>query len=176
MEPLDHGAVSCAGELKETTGERARDAKRVGHFGGVEPKHPARRNCGAEWTNGTGRMKAAGFVAVLGGLPDPVHDLPAGHDGCDEVATAQATLLGVVGSQPAIAVSTPSSYAVTVGGTTVFNGPPAPSNPSAPIVVDGATVWFSSQANAVWRWPGSGRAARAATVPLSGLQVAGGCR
>ena len=90
---------------------------------------------------------------------------------------ASAQVLGVFHAMPLIEVRPTSSYTVLLGaGTTVFAGPPDTANPSGPVVVDGATVWFSSQNAAVWRWDGAARAARVASAPLHALQVAGACR
>ncbi|HXM54323.1 MAG TPA: hypothetical protein VOB72_02965 [Candidatus Dormibacteraeota bacterium] len=90
---------------------------------------------------------------------------------------ASVQVLAVYGSEPVVAVTAGAIYTVFLGtGTTVFTGPTADADPGVPAVVDGATVWFSSQNAAVWRWTGSGRASRVADVPLRGLQVAGACR
>lgn len=90
---------------------------------------------------------------------------------------ASAQVLGAYGPDPLIGVTAGAIYTVFAGaGTTLFTGPTADADPGAPVVVDGATVWFSSQNAAVWRWTGTGRAMRAADVPLRSLQVAGACR
>src|SRR5207248_1762992 len=83
--------------------------------------------------------------------------------------------LEVYGAQPLIGVTAGAIYSVSLGaGTTVFTGPTADADPGSPAVVDGATVWFSSQGAAVWRWTGSGRATRVADLPLRSPAVAGG--
>jgi hypothetical protein len=90
---------------------------------------------------------------------------------------ADAKVLGVYHAMPLIGVTATSSTTVLLGAsTTVFTGPPDTGNPAGPVVVDGTTVWFSSLNAAVWRWDGTGRAARVASAPLHALQVAGACR
>jgi hypothetical protein len=90
---------------------------------------------------------------------------------------ASAQVLGVYSGMPLIEVKATNTYTILLGaGTTVFTGPPDTANPSGPVVVDGATAWFSSLNAAVWRWDGTGRAARVASAPLHALQVAGACR
>jgi hypothetical protein len=74
-----------------------------------------------------------------------------------------------------VAVTGGANYAVLMGGTTVFTGTTADTNPRGPIVVDGPTMWFSSLHGAVWRWDGADRARQVATIPLTSLQVVGGC-
>jgi hypothetical protein len=92
-------------------------------------------------------------------------------------AGASVQVLGVYGSEPLVAVTAGAIYTIFLGtGTTVFSGPTADADPGGPAVVDGATVWFSSAAAAVWRWTGSGRASRVADLPLHALQIAGACR
>jgi len=90
---------------------------------------------------------------------------------------ASVQVLGVYGTEPLIAATAGAIYTVFVGASTiVFTGSTGDADPGGPVVIDGATVWFSSQNAAVWRWTGSGRATRAADVPLRSLQVAGACR
>lgn len=155
-------------------------------------------------SSGPGEVAAEGrWVAVGGGFAfgldvDPAVAPPAGGgpgaanrvrrlDLRSHAVTTVASypgagvqVLGVYGSQPLIAVTAGAIYTVFLGGgasaTTVFTGPTADADPAGPTVVDGATVWFSSRAAAVWRWPGTGRATRVADVPVRGPQVAGGCR
>jgi hypothetical protein len=94
MEALDHGAVARIDEFQEAAGARARNAEYIGHLAGIEPVQVAGRDGGPERTGGTGRMETAGLVGVLGGVPDPKHDLGAGHHGGDERTAAIAALLG----------------------------------------------------------------------------------
>lgn len=151
---------------------------------------------------GTSRPVAADgrWVAIGGGFAfgqdlDPGTPAPAGAGpgaanrarrldlrtgAVDTVASypgAEVQVLGVYGALPLLAVTAGAIYTVYLGaGTTVFTGPTSAADPGAPVVVDGATAWFSSQGAAVWRWTGSGRAVRAADVPLRSVQVAGACR
>ena len=101
METLDHRAGPRAGEFHQPAGQRSRDAKRVLHVRGVEAHQPPAGDRRAERAGGAGRVETATLVAVVGCAPDPDHDLGAGEEGGNQLASAVAALLrhGKAGSE-----------------------------------------------------------------------------
>ena len=94
VEALHHGAGAGAGEFHQPAGERAGDAERIAHALGVEARELAAGDRGAERAGRARRVEAAALVAVVRGAPDADHDLRAGDEGGDQLAPADAALLG----------------------------------------------------------------------------------
>ena len=87
-------------------------------------------------------------------------------------------VLGVDSVNTIVSAMSGSDYSVArLDGTKMFIGPVANSNPTAPIVVDGKAIWFSSASGTVWRWddPALG-IHQAATSSLQTAVIAGACR
>ncbi len=89
---------------------------------------------------------------------------------------ANVGLLGVLPTGPVYSVSSATTYVVTSPAGQLFSAPISNSNPAAPAVVDGATIWFSSFSSAVWRSDAGGPVQQVATTSLPVTLIAGACR
>jgi hypothetical protein len=149
----------------------------------VDPASGATRQITTDGTwsaIGTGVAFGQAASTSGSGAIDRVRRLDLASGAVTDVASypgSTVRVLGAMGATPLIAVATGATYTLFAGAsTTLFSGAVADSNPTAPVVVDGTTVWFSSLNAAVWHWDGNGPATRVADLPLKSVQIAGACR
>jgi len=129
------------------------------------------------------QITAAGVWSAIGGTSaygqDQGHvrrlDLQSGAVSDAGAYQGATQVLGATASAPLVAVTAGSQYTVYAGTASLFSGALGDADPSGPAATDGSVVWFGSKTGVVWRWGGSGGAARVASVPFGAVVIAGGC-
>jgi hypothetical protein len=84
-------------------------------------------------------------------------------------------VLGVRGTTPIVSVLTPAGHRQIQVPAVIYDQVAGPEEPTEPIVVEAAAVWFSGH-QAVYRWDGSGALGAAIPVAPQLAIPAGGCR